>query len=208
MHDLAWPLAVVVIVLLALFGFRKSLSKVIQGIKLRKAPGLEFDQAPQQQIEESKTDSKLATAIVAQDQNQTSDPILGPRMRAIREDLDKQSNDSTIRERLLIQAVALWQENHENARIARQIFGSQLEILLYLNAHNDGESLANVRTFYDRAAQNFPATYQSYPFEPYMAFLERAQLITRRDQQIMITPKAKGLLQYLVATGDTLPRPN
>jgi hypothetical protein len=208
MHDFAWPIAVIVIVLITLGGFRKSLSKMVQGIKLRKAPGLEFEQVPQQQIEEAKDDLKLARANVAQDETELNDPVLGPKIRALREDLETKSKDPATREKLLIQSVAIWQVNHENARIARQIFGSQLEILLLLNSRHDGEALENVRTFYDRAAQNFPETYKSYSFESYMAFLESSNLVKRDDQRVIITPRARAFLHYMVATGDTLPRAN
>jgi hypothetical protein len=211
MHEfLAWPLAVVIIVLGTLWGFRKSVSKVIEGIKLRKAPGLEFDQTPQQQIEESKNDSKLVTTIIAQkDETNKNDIVLWPKIVALRNELDNYSKDPTAREKLLIQSVATWQANHEYARLARFIFGSQLEILLYLNSHPNGENWENLRTgFYDKAAQNFPETFKSYTFEAYMAFLGISQLVKRDDQRVTITPRAKAFLHYLVASGDTMPRPN
>jgi hypothetical protein len=92
------------------------------------------------------------------------------------------------------------------ARIARFIFGSQLEILLHLNSRPDGETLENIRTFYERAAQTFPEAYKSYSFEAYLRFLENSELITREDQRVLITPKGRGLFHYMMATGDTAPR--
>jgi hypothetical protein len=108
MHDFAWPLAVVVIAFAALIGFRKSFSKILQGVKLSKAPGFQFEQAPQQQIEEAKIDAKLAPANPAQGQKETTDPILLPKIRAIREDLDTRTKDPEEREKFLLHGVALW----------------------------------------------------------------------------------------------------
>lgn len=147
MDPFAWPLVVVVLGFAALIGFRKSLSKilggiikVIEGIKLRKAAGLEFDPIPQQQIEEAKIDAKLTPANSAQDQSETNDPVLGPRIQAFRRELDGRSSDPIEREKVLLHVAAVWHVNHENARIARNIFGSQLEILLHLNSRPDGDT--------------------------------------------------------------------
>ncbi len=206
MEIFAWPLAVVLIVLVALFGFRKSVSKILEGIKLRKVPGAEFEQVPQPQIEEAKTDSKLSPANPVQEQSEINDPVLGPKIHALHEELENLSKDAGQREKLLIRAIAVWQVNHENERVARYIFGSQLEILLLLNARPSGETLEKVRAIYDRAVQNFPAIYTSYSFEPYLGYLERAQFVTREGDRLTVTPRGKAFLHYLVAIGDTLPR--
>jgi hypothetical protein len=212
-HDLGWPLAVVVIVVFLGIGWRKSISKLILGARLKKLPGgLEFDAAPQQQIEPPKEDVQLVPATivpaaVTADAAAINDPVLGPRIRAIRADLDKQPSDPAIREGLLVHALAVSQVNHENARIARFIFGSQLDILNHLNARSaTGETLQNIRAFYDKAVQDFPAFYSSYSFESYLAFLETQQLVIREDQQLKITPRGQALLHYMIATGDTSPR--
>jgi hypothetical protein len=208
MHDFVWPITVLVIVVIALLGFRRSISKLIQGAKLRKAPGgFEFDQAPQQQIEGTKEEPKPAIAKAIQGNLPIDDPVVGLKIRAILEDLKKVPQDPAGRENALVVALASSQVNWENSRIARLIFGSQLEILLHLNTR-PSESLEFVRTFYDRAVRNFPSTYNSYPFEQYLGFLEMTQLVIRENQQVWITPIGKAFLHYIVATGDTAPRPN
>ena len=137
-HDLGWPFAVVVIAVFVVIGFRKSISKLILGARLKKLPGVEFDTAPQQQIEPPKEDVQLVPATivpasVTADAAAINDPVLGPRIRAIQVDLDKQPSDPAIRVGLLVHALAVAQVNHDNARIARFIFGSQLDILNHLN---------------------------------------------------------------------------
>ncbi len=209
MDIFVWPGTVLIIVLVVIIGFRKSWSKIIQGIKLRKAPGgLEFEQLPQQQIEETKTDLKLAPTNPVPEQSAINDPVLAPKIQVFREELDKFSKDPTQREKVLFHAVALWQLNHENERTARYIFGSQLDILLLLNARPSGEPLENIRAIYDRAVQNAPAFYKSYPFESYLAYLERPQFVAHEGDRLTITPRGKAFLRYLVSIGDTLPRPN
>ena len=208
MEHFAWPLAAVVIAFAVLIGYRKSLSRMLQSIRPHKVLGAEFDPVSQLEIEEAQINARLAPTNSAQDDAETTDPVLVPIIRSVREDLDNRSNDPAEREKLLIHAVAVWQVNHENARIARYIFGSQLNILLHLNSRPDGETLENIRTFYDTAAQNFPATFRTYSFESYLAFLERSQLLSRQDQRVFITPKAKALFHYMIATGDSAPRPN
>jgi hypothetical protein len=182
MHDFAWPLAVVVIALCVLVGFRTSLSGILKGIKLRKVPGVEFETTPQQQTEKTQIQLELNTVSGAKEKSETNDPVLGPRIRALRQELNGRSRDPVDRENILLQAVAIWQLNHENARIARWIFGSQLDILLHLNSQPFGDTLANIRTFYDRAVQNNPDAYKSYSFESYLGFLERDSLVQQKNQ--------------------------
>src|SRR5260221_4281269 len=216
MEPFAWPVVVVVLGFAVLIGFRKSLSKilagiikVIEGIKLHKAPGgLEFERIPQQQIEEPKTDSRLVPTTSVKEANEIIDPVLGPKIQILQEELNHISKDPAQREKALLRAVALWQVNHENERTARYIFGSQLDILLLLNTRPNGEPLENIRAIYDRAVENSPAFYKSYPFESYLTFLENAHCVAREGDRLMITPRGKGFLHYLVAIGDTVRRAN
>ena len=54
------------------------------------------------------------------------------------------------------------------------VWGSQLALLVHLNARIDGETLANLKLFfYEPAAASFPDRFRNYPFEQYLAFLER-----------------------------------
>jgi hypothetical protein len=145
MEHLIWAGAVSLVAIAVIVGFRKSWSKIIQGIRLRKAAGLEFEQVPQQQIEEGKADSKLTPLTPVREQNETDDPVLAPRIRLLRDELDNLSRNSLDREKVLLRSVAIWQVNHENERMARHIFGSQLKILLLLNARPAGEPLENIR---------------------------------------------------------------
>src|SRR5258708_3896153 len=156
METFAWPFAVVFIVFVALFGFRKSVSKILEGIKLRKVPGAEFEQVPQPQIEEAKTDSKLSPANPVQEQSEINDPVLGPKIHALREELENLSKDPGQREKLLIRAIAVWQVNHENERVARYIFGSQLEILLLLNARPQWRDLREGSGYLRSSGAEFP----------------------------------------------------
>lgn len=206
MEHLIWAGAVSLVAIVVIVGFRKSWSKIIQGIKLRKAAGLEFEQVPQQQIEEGKADSKLTPLTPVREQNETDDPVLAPKIRLLRDELDNLSRNSLDREKVLLRSVAIWQVNHENERMARHIFGSQLEILLLLNARPAGEPLENIRAIYDRAVQNFSTIYRSYTFEPYIGFLKAAQFVADAGDQLVITPRGKAFLHYLVTIGDTLPR--
>ena len=68
---------------------------MFQGIRPHKVLGAEFEATTkQQQIEEGKIDPKLATANTAQgDAGTTTDPVLVPIIRSVREDLDNRSND-------------------------------------------------------------------------------------------------------------------
>jgi hypothetical protein len=86
------------------------------------------------------------------------------------------------------------------------IWGSQLQLLQSLNS--SPQSIESARTFYDRAAQDFPAAYQHYSFEQWIGFLVESVLITKgSDNQFSITLRGRGFLRFIVDSGYSFAKP-
>lgn len=184
---------------------------MISRIRLTKIGTAEFAQESDQQKEEA--DTKHLEAVNPDRPRLVSrsapvDPLIARQAELLRTELDQRATDSTEREELLLQSVVTWQLSHKHARTARFIFGSQIDLLQELNAKSQGESVEQLKKYYDAAVQAFPATYQNYSYGQYMVYLEAQGLVLRIMDRVTLTPEGKSVLGYLVLTGDTMKRPN
>ncbi len=91
-------------------------------------------------------------------------------------------------------------------RIDNVIWGSQLRILSDLNVAQVAR-LPEVRPYYEDAARTFPEAFEHYPFDEYMGFLKSQGLVLQEQDRILITPKGKAFLMYLVHESRSLRRP-
>jgi hypothetical protein len=64
-----------------------------------------------------------------------------------------------------------------------------------------GQPTAALRPFYTPAAAQYPAVYQSYSFEQWLAFLRGQLLIRDESGQIFITVRGREFLAYLTRQG-------
>ena len=92
-------------------------------------------------------------------------------------------------------------------RIYTLIFGSQLRLLQKLNESRQGLTEEEVKSFFEKGASEYPAVYQAYPFESWIAFMESMTLTTKENDRYTITLYGSGFLKYLVAQRLTFERP-
>lgn len=85
----------------------------------------------------------------------------------------------------------------------RLIWGSQLAVIVYLNAH-PGQPVDAMRTFYVVAASQYPALYQGYPFETWLGFLKDSVLVREDGGALSITVRGREFLLYLTQNGYTM----
>ena len=79
------------------------------------------------------------------------------------------------------------------------IFRSQLLALEELVRHGGTLPLAKVRTFYDKAAEEFPAQYANRSLDVWLKYPEQQGLLSRNSTTdvVQITPRGRDFLRYL-----------
>jgi len=94
-------------------------------------------------------------------------------------------------------------------RIAFSIYGSQINILNFLNSkQTQGEDVNILKSsFYDSVATAYPNVFAKYTFEQYMNFLVSFSLVQLKGNQCFITDFGREFLKYIVAAGLTGQRP-
>ena len=93
-------------------------------------------------------------------------------------------------------------------RIYLSIYGSQVEILYFLNSHREGVDGQILRSsYYDNLVKVYPEIFTNYHFEQYMAFLISRSLIVQNDNKYFISDFGLEFLIYINAAGLTVRRP-
>ena len=91
-------------------------------------------------------------------------------------------------------------------RIYHNIFGSQLNLLQFLNSRPKGENLEGLKPFYDLAVTMHPKT-ADYPFQQYLDYLINTGLIIKKEGLFYITQMGREFLEYLIKQGYSLSLP-
>lgn len=89
-------------------------------------------------------------------------------------------------------------------RIYRLIWGSQLNLLSYLNTQRQGHPREAFRLFYTPAANLYPEAYEHMSYDQWLAFLLDNLLLREDDRQLRITVKGCEFLTHLAKVGYTL----
>lgn len=94
-------------------------------------------------------------------------------------------------------------------RIALNVYGSQINILNFLNSKQTQGEAVNIlkSSFYDSVATAHPNVFANYTFEQYMNFLISFTLVQLKGNQCFITDFGREFLKYIVAAGLTGQRP-
>lgn len=108
--------------------------------------------------------------------------------------------------KVLIRALATARVALDHNTAAHLIFGSQLRLLVALNAARSGLLITEVERFYSDAREAFPPLYASRSFEDWLGFVLSLNLAIRRDGRIEITQFGADFLKYLVDTKLTYER--
>jgi hypothetical protein len=82
------------------------------------------------------------------------------------------------------------------------IFKSQLLMLADVNRRNGNLPLSDAKTYYDKAASEYPKIYENYSFQQWMDYMYSQQLLIRHPSDMLeITYRGNDLLKYLAHWG-------
>jgi hypothetical protein len=213
---LSWPVAVIVIALVVIFVFKRSLNTILQrgGLKIG---GLSIDANTAAAVAsaQSESTSSISDSLSISPDSETSHQLATVKrisvsltVRAqedrILADIDKfKLSNTTETINLLVRHLAVYQLYHAAEQLCRTIFGSQIAVLKRMNFEGPMNRDA-MRKFYDEAAEKFPMLYNKYPFESYVNFLKNHRVVTTNDDiNYAITALGKEFLQWMVMEGAT-----
>lgn len=114
----------------------------------------------------------------------------------------KESNQyrpGTEREQFLIRQLASSALTYIFDIVWYTVYRSQLEALQQLNARP--LSTAQLKTFYDEAARQYPGMYPAYSFDSWLEYLRAWLMLVQQGDTFSITVRGKEFLKYLVHQG-------
>ncbi|HHT9135277.1 MAG TPA: hypothetical protein ACFYD2_10280 [Candidatus Avalokitesvara rifleensis] len=193
----AWPFAFVLICLAALIILRNPLSNLIGRIRNISRNGIDITTPQSPQVKEGRMSAaeELMRAF--------DSVVLLEQEKNIKEDIEKRGlvQDEEIK-KVLIRVLAANQIELLCEKTYRMIYGSQIKILQHLNYKGVlGDTLENIKKFYDYAVTAYPHHYQGDTFDRYIKFLADSFLIQIEGENVKITPFGIEFLGYLVKGG-------
>ena len=105
---------------------------------------------------------------------------------------------------VLVKYLAGWQIAFHFEETYGLIWGSQINLLNYLNPLPGGTPRELARTFYTLSAAQYPEAYSGYSFEAWLGFLISRILIRDDNGQLRITVRGREFLAYLTRIGRSL----
>ena len=194
----AWPAVAVFVVV----RYHDHVGRLLD--RLRKAGPGEFDPLPNTQVEST---SKPPVPALPAPADATPSALVSIRTLAVEqweENLKAMpvlSSETIPAKResalLTVAAKAVLISTFERAEAS--IYGSQLELLAYLNTRGEPESAERIReTFYEPASTRFPELYRGYSFDGYLGFLSFAQLISIQNLAVSISQIGREYLLWRV----------
>ena len=203
MEHLVWPGAVVLLGVFFMVMFRKPIASFLSRVEKVSKTGVETTPLAQKPIE-AVVDMEGAENFLRPLDSQA----LRLREATLTNWLKEQglTDRSDIVKTLVRHLVVSAQASHFQ-RIAGIVWGSQLELLLHLNASPESVPEESLHPFYDMAAEERPGLLGYYSFEEYLGFLSGAGLIGSAEGAFWITDEGQDFLVFLARTGNTARRP-
>ena len=195
LETLAWPVAVTIIVCLALVLFRKSICSFLARTSRIKISGFEVA-AGAQDTSKSEVGPSVANDLA----RQHDDPLLLKHVELIRTELGLGA-DPTQKETKLLGIIAAHSIALQFEKTYQAIFGSQLKALVTINAAPGGVQFGDIEDLYNQAAAHHKAFYETYNGEQWLAYMERESLSIRKDDRIQITLEGTAFLKYIIHVG-------
>lgn len=193
--------ALVVIAYLFLRRFESPISGLIRRIRRIDRKGAEFDPAEIQKSKAKSADDDGFTGIL-------DSAVLREQETIVRDALsDRKDASQTETIDFLVGRLAEQNLSIQFEYINGIIYGSQIQVLRFLNSNPGGAEGQDFRFCYENAAQQFPIMFSNYPFDEYVEFLVSNELIAKESKRYKISPMGKEFLRYLVTTGRTRARP-
>lgn len=192
---LAWPGVVALVAIVAMFVFRAPLTALLQRTKSVGKSGLEtYEAQPSQPGDETKAIDEFFRTF--------DNPLILEAEDFIRNDLKQRKIESPQdREKVLIRFLASANMMLHFERVQSLIWASQLALLRFLNARAEGADISEATVFYELGKKQFPTSYENYPIERWLGFLQAFNLIARHDSRIFISVAGREFLKYMVALG-------
>ncbi|RAP34625.1 hypothetical protein B1207_15185 [Legionella quinlivanii] len=81
-------------------------------------------------------------------------------------------------------------------KIYQNIFGTQLELLFYLNSMRSTKSL-NLRQFYLKGKEQYPDVYHNITLEAYLSFLINNGLMQEQNGIVTLTSTGRDFIKFL-----------
>lgn len=198
--------AVLIVAIIVICVFKKSLKAFIN--RLRPEKIVHKDWAIYFSNNEISSDIEYSKRLITKDPPMSMDKILQSAEAIVKKDLSKRKDLSDIQKitDVLVPKLAYFQVISIVEFINSYIFGSQIELLAYLNSKNRAPS-RELKSFYDKAKKVYPIVYADYPFEKYINFLSRSKLLIQKGEYCRITGLGQFFLAHLIKTNRIKNRP-
>ena len=197
----AWPIAFVVVAVIFLVLFRKAISGLLEKTQKISKEGIEIAQTSQTKPSKKEFSAKELVKV-------PDSTTIREYEKRIEEDLDElKISDPNEKIKILTRQLAATQQNLFFSSVEKALWGSQLEILRYLNSNATGVDAEKIKSYYWKAVEKAPEAFAKYGFEKYIQFLIDVALVKKENNQYFITLVGKDFLVYLVNIGQTGPRP-
>ena len=198
---LNWPLAVVVLGVVAILAFRPQIARLIDRMQQIKAAGVAIQTASAQAGSGSVV-QESAPQAVEELRKMFDNQLVVQREELITADLNKRQVHGPDREKFLLRIASAFLLVSQFESTYNLIFGSQLALLQQLNTLPLGMPIADARHFFDAACRSYPDFYKTYSFDQWMTFLQGQGLILRpANDRVAITIAGREFLKYLVERG-------
>lgn len=196
--NIGWPVVAIVF----LFIFRAPLTGLICRIRSVSTKGVEtFENQLPQPVQATNEMGPLEEFLRGSD-----NPALTQTEDSIRRELtDRRLEAHGDRETALIRSLAMARIQVHFEQTYAIIWASQIAVLRALNSRPAGFSLQEIHPAYDLAKNNYPAMYENYLFEQWLAFMQTHGLVIAKDENLQITDLGRYFLQYIAAASKQEP---
>lgn len=199
MEHFAWPIAVVLIVVIFIAVFYKTIRQKLGGIATIDGKKVQFEQSLVQQKTENKS-------LIEELEREVDIKLLKEAEELVRKNLKiNEHNKPQETIDLLVKYISVQGLVQRFEDVYRSIFGSQLDLLKHINASYATKK--DLKIYYDTAVTAFPAL-GDYSYDEYFDFLTGNNLITRADDNSYgITIFGREFLTYLIKKAYSFSKP-
>lgn len=190
-------LAVVIVVIAFFLIFREKILELLDRVKTISKNGVTLDS--KQQNSKTEVDPQMEAESLMR---QFDSALIRETEDLIKDELKKKNLIGAEGISVLTRYVAVLSIAYTFSEVYRIIWGSQLNLLDYLNTQSQ-QPIVALRTFYNSAASQYPFYYSTYTYEQWLGFLKDRLLIREDSGLIGITVRGREFLTYLTTLGLT-----
>jgi len=199
---LAWPLAVIVILLVLkkqiAHLIEKPISDLLEKLKIVTfgKNTLEFDTG-QAGVELKSTPINIPVPVDTVGLQKEFEEYINRDLNAM--------NIGNLEDKVktLVSHLAASQIKASYERVHSTIFGSQIDLLRSLNGAQEPAAKTSLQLFYDHAVSRYKDFFKNYTLDQYVDYLVNMRLIVPQDDKYVISKFGKGYLIYLAENGLT-----